>query len=125
MRPWTAMALFCQGADHHGGEIWDLVARHRPPRAERTCQACVMPLRDVDAELGQKARIMLTSWVRWRTRRSRRPMQSERSLLFDRLDRDEAHRRSGHSLADRLGVGLAALYVRLDVGRRHQPHLVT
>ena len=54
-------------------------------------------------------------------------MQRERSLLLDRLDRDEAHRRSGDRLADRLrvpGVGLAPLHIGLDVSRRHQPNLV-
>src|SRR3954463_854689 len=57
-----------------------------------------------------------------------RPMQRQRGLLLDRLDRDEAHARSGDRLADRLriaGISLAPLHIGLDVGRRHQPHLVT
>jgi hypothetical protein len=55
-------------------------------------------------------------------------MQREGSLLLDRLDRDEAHGRSGDRLADRLritGISLAPLHVGLDVVRRHQPDLVT
>jgi hypothetical protein len=49
-------------------------------------------------------------------------------LLLDRFDRHEAHGRARDSLADRLGVrriSLTALYVRFDVGRRHQSHRVT
>src|SRR4051812_36376294 len=52
---------------------------------------------------------------------------SFRGLLLDRLDRYEAHGRSGDRLADRLritGISLAPLPVGLDVGRLHQPHLV-
>jgi hypothetical protein len=48
-------------------------------------------------------------------------------LLLGRFDRDKPHARPAHRLADRRGirrVGLVALDVRLDVLRRHQPHLV-
>jgi hypothetical protein len=36
-------------------------------------------------------------------------VQYQHTLLLGRLDRDEAHRRSGHRLADRLGVGRVVL----------------
>lgn len=51
------------------------------------------------------------------------PMQDEHRLLHFRLDWDKARARSGHRLADRLGIGsivLVPLHVRLDVMRRHQ-----
>ena len=44
------------------------------------------------------------------------------------LDRYEAHPRTPRFLCNRLGVNVVALvrlYVRLDILRRHQPHLVT
>ena len=50
------------------------------------------------------------------------------ALLLARLDRDEAHVRPAHRLADRLGVGsigLVTLDVGLDVLRRDQAHGVT
>src|SRR5688572_32544307 len=55
-------------------------------------------------------------------------MQRQCGLLLDRLDGDEAHGRSGDCLADRLRItriSLAPLNVGLDVGRRHQPNLVS
>ena len=54
-------------------------------------------------------------------------MDGQRRLLLLRLDRHKAHRRAGHRLADRRGIGrivLVALEIGLDVLRRHQPHLV-
>jgi hypothetical protein len=54
-------------------------------------------------------------------------MQRQHRLLLGVLHRHKAHARALHGLADRLGVaaiGLVALHARLDVGRRHQPHLV-
>ena len=53
------------------------------------------------------------------------PMQREDALLLDRLDRDEAHGRSRHRLADRFGV-VAIILATLAIGRhelrRHQPY---
>ena len=51
----------------------------------------------------------------------------QRRLGVCRLHRNEPHGRPGGSLADRLGVrsvGLAAFYIRLHVGCRHQAHFV-
>ena len=56
-----------------------------------------------------------------------RPVQRQDRLLFGRLDRDEAHGRARHRLADRCRVArirLAALDVERDVDRRHQLHFV-
>jgi hypothetical protein len=56
-----------------------------------------------------------------------RPVQDQHALLIFRLDRNEAHVRPRHRLADRLGVGgvvLLPLHVRLHIGRRDQPHLM-
>jgi hypothetical protein len=56
-----------------------------------------------------------------------RPVQHQDRLLVGRLHRNKAHGGPCHRLADRLGirrVALAPLYVELDIGRRHQPHLV-
>ena len=54
-------------------------------------------------------------------------VQHQHGLLLDRLHRNEAHRRPGHRLGNRLGVrgiGLPALDVGFDIGGRHQPHLM-
>ena len=56
------------------------------------------------------------------------PMKPHDALLLRALDLDEAHRRSGHRLADRLGVRrvvLLPLDVRLHIGRWHQANVVT
>jgi hypothetical protein len=56
-----------------------------------------------------------------------RPVQRQHRLLLGALRRHKAHARALHRLTDRLGIaaiGLVALHVRLDVGGRHQPHLV-
>ncbi len=48
-------------------------------------------------------------------------------LLFDGLHRDEPHRRTGHRLANRLGVGgvgFSALHIGLHIGRWHQPDIM-
>lgn len=54
-------------------------------------------------------------------------VQHQHTLALCALDRHEPHRRSGHCLADRLGVGGVVLLpakIGLHIGRRHQPHLV-
>ena len=55
------------------------------------------------------------------------PVQHEHALLLGALDWHEAHVRARHCLADRLSicrVVLAPLHGGLDIGRRHQPHLM-
>src|SRR5260221_6350232 len=57
-----------------------------------------------------------------------RLVQHQHSLLVDRLYGNEPHRRSRRRLGNRLGVcriGLAALHIRLHIGRRHQPDLMS
>ncbi len=56
-----------------------------------------------------------------------RSVERQDRLLLGRLDRDEAHGRARHRLADRLRIScvrLAPLDVGFDVNRRHQFHLV-
>ena len=119
--------MFGQGADHLRGEIRDLVrfTGHRPPDE---CQGVGDAFGDGDAELGQESPDHVDELGALADEEITRPMQRQRGLLLDRLDRYEAHGRSGDRLADRLripGISLAPLHVGLDVGRRHQPHLVT
>jgi hypothetical protein len=55
------------------------------------------------------------------------PMQGLQIQLVIALDRYEAHLRPLDCLRNRLGINVVALvrlYVRLDILRRHQPHLV-
>src|SRR5207245_52811 len=52
-------------------------------------------------------------------------MEHQTALLLGGLGLDEPHVCPGNGFADRLGVSgiiLVSLHVRLDVGRRHQPH---
>src|SRR5918998_3065885 len=119
--------LFGQGADHLRGETGDLVGftGHRAPDEHQSVRDA---LRDVEAELGQESPDHVDELGALPNEEITRPMQRQRGLLLDRLDRDKAHGRAGDRLADRLriaSVGLASLHVRLDVGRRHQPNLVT
>jgi len=54
-------------------------------------------------------------------------MEHKHALLFFALDRYEPHCRARHRFANRFGVSgvvLLALYVGLDVGRRHQSNFV-
>jgi hypothetical protein len=54
-------------------------------------------------------------------------VQYEHALLLDRLDLHQAHRRSGHGFADRLGIRriiFLALDVSLHIAPRHQAHAV-
>jgi hypothetical protein len=56
------------------------------------------------------------------------PMQGLQIQLLIGLDRYEAHLRPPDCFSNRLSVNVVALvrlYVRLDILRRHQPHLVT
>ena len=90
--------------------------------------ACSMPRRISMPNSASRPRIMLTSWVRCLTNRSRVRCSASAACCSADLIATIPHRRTRHRLADRLGiarVGLAALDVRLHVGRRHQPHLVT
>jgi hypothetical protein len=51
------------------------------------------------------------------------PVEHHDALLLRAFDHDEAHRRAGDCFADRLRIGsviLLALYIWLDVARRHQ-----
>src|SRR3954453_21953799 len=126
MRHWTSIACSAKAAITFVARSGTSFAS--PAAARRTnARALVMPLGMAMPNSARSPRIILTSWVRWRTRRSRVRCTAS-GLLLDRLDRYEAHGRSGDRLADRLritGISLAPLHVRLDVGRRHQPHLVT
>ena len=56
----------------------DLGGPASPASCADDARALVIPFGDGDAELGRSPRIMLMSWVRWRTRRSRVPMQRQR-----------------------------------------------
>ena len=54
-------------------------------------------------------------------------VQHQYRLSFIRLHGNKAHRRSGHCLGDGLcvgSIGLAALHIRLHIGRRHQSNRV-
>src|SRR5882672_12741495 len=54
-------------------------------------------------------------------------VQHQRCLLVSGLDGNKAHRRPGHRFSDCLGIGdigLAALHVWFDIGRRHQSNRV-
>ena len=54
-------------------------------------------------------------------------VQPRRRLLGFALDRDKAHRRPAHRLADRRrvrGIVLVSAYVGLGIGRRDQAHVV-
>ena len=65
--------------------------------------------------------------VRWLTNRSRNPVQGLKVKLIGGLRRYELHRRSLHSLGDRLRimeVVLLSLRVGPHVPRRHQPGIV-
>ncbi len=53
-------------------------------------------------------------------------MQQSR-LVLQGTQGNEPHRRSGHGLADRCGVGsvvLLAAHVGFDISRRHQPRVM-
>ena len=55
-------------------------------------------------------------------------MDGQQCLLFLRFYSDKSHRRSRDGLANRLcinSIGLAAFDIRLDVGCRHEPHIMT
>src|SRR4051794_38385847 len=127
IRHWTSIACWAKAAITFVARSGTSFAS--PATARRTNdRAFVMPLGMSMPNSARSPRIMLTSWVRWRTRRSRVRCSASAACLLDRLDRDEAHAWSGDRLADRLGIAgisLAPLHVGLDVGRRHQPHLVT
>src|SRR5215211_7515680 len=62
--------LFGQGGDHLRGEIRDLV-RFTGHRAPDECQGVGDALGMAMPNSARSPRSMLTSWVRWRTRRSR------------------------------------------------------
>ena len=90
-------------------------------------QGAFESLRDVDAELGQQAADHVHQLRALLDQQIARPVHRQRRLLLGRLHRHEPHRRACHRLADRFRigrVGLAALHIGLDVGRRHQAHLM-
>lgn len=105
------------------GYVGDLTVRN-PPR-HRHCP--LEAARDVDPVLGQQRADHVDQLGALLDQQIARAVERQCRLLLGRLDRDEAHRRSRHRLADRfcvVGVGLATLDVRLDVRRRHQAHLM-
>src|SRR3954469_23275287 len=123
MRHWTSIACSAKA-------VITFVARSgtsfaSPAAARRTnARALVMPFGDGDAELVQESPDHVDELGALADEEITRPMQRQRGLLLDRLDRYETHGRSGDRLADRLritGISLAPLHVGLDVGRRHQP----
>jgi hypothetical protein len=97
-----------------------LHARQEPRHVPRS-------LRLDDAELGEVPADRVDQLGALADEQVAHPVQHQRRLLRLALDRDEAHRRPCHRLADGRGVGgvvLAAPEVGLDVLRRHQPDLV-
>ena len=105
------------GEDRRGGVAHEVGELAEVPR----------PFARHQAELGEVAAHRVDQLGALPDQESPGPMQHGRGLLLDRLDRDEAHGRPDHGLADRLGVGGVVL-VRLDEGLhvlgRDQPDLV-
>ena len=85
------------------------------------------PLRDDHAELGAMAADGVDQHGALAHQQLTGPVQHEHGLPLGALDRNEPHRRAGHRLTDRLGVGGVVLLppdIGLHIRRRHQPHLV-
>ena len=116
--------LLGQQLDHPAGELGHAGAGSAILASSRA--TCHGPWGSITPNSARWPRNALLSWVRCRTRvrayggRSAPPAARA-------LDRDEAHRRPAHRLADRRRIGrvvLAAPDVGPDVLRRHQAHLV-
>ena len=118
-------------AAHLVGELPHPRAQPRPFGAEQVCEReSERPpsLRHRDATLEQD-RPQLVDEARAPVHQPRsRPVQRLLVELRLRLQRHEPHGRPRRRLGDRLRVAvvvLLRLHIRLDVFRRHQPHLVT
>ena len=97
-----------------------------PDRRDQLCDMARALGRD-DAELGQMPAQGVDQHGALTHEQITGAVDGQRRLLRFALDRDEPHRRPGHRLADRRGVGrivLVPLAVGLDVLGRHQPDLV-
>ena len=80
-----------------------------------------------DAKLGKVAAQGIDQHGALADEQASRPVQHQHALLLRALDRNEAHRRPGHCLADRFGVGriiLLPLDVRFHIVRWHEAHVV-
>ncbi len=121
--PLEVVELLDEQRKHCAGRIGDgvlLQVRSQPPDVPDA-------LRLADTELRQKPAQRVDGLGALADEQLTRPVHHESRLLLLGLDRDEAHARPGHGLADRLGVGrvvLAALDVGLDVVRGHEAHIV-
>lgn len=85
------------------------------------------PLRDNQAEFRHLAAQGVDQHGALPHQQISRPMQHQDRLLVSAFNGNEAHRRTGYRLADRLGVHrivFAALYIRLHIGCGHQTNLV-
>ena len=97
--------LFGQGADHLGGESRDLVrltghcASHEPKGVRDT-------LGEIDAKLGKKPRDHVDELRALPNEEIARPVQRQRRLLLNRLDRHEAH--GGRVTASQIASALPA-----------------
>ena len=86
-----------------------------------------MPLRCHQPEFGQVGTKRVDQLCPLADQEIPRPVQHQRTLLLDALDRHKPHRWPRHALADRSRIGcivLAALHVGFDIGRRHEPRVV-
>jgi hypothetical protein len=123
-------------AGNDGRYSIDIHLRHDPAITEAATQSHVRRLEAMRRSIGRPERQPDGTWrigpdhlgdALAHEHRQPHPVQHHRALLFGRLDAHEAHGRSRHRLADRLGIGrvvLAPLYVRLHILRRHQPHIM-
>ena len=100
--------LFGQGADHLGGESRDLV-RLTGHRASHEPKGMRDALGEIDAKLGKKPTDHVDELRALPNEEIARPVQRQRCLLLNRLDRHEAHGRTGDRLADRLRVATSVL----------------
>ncbi len=118
--------LICEAGHHALCERRDLrrLARDKPAsQVQRMMQAA----RHLDSELGQQTTHHVHQLRALLDQQVARAVQRQRRLLLSRLHRYEPHARTRYRLADRLSViriGLAALHIRLHVGRRHQAHIM-
>ena len=86
-----------------------------------------MPLRCHQPEFGQVGTKCVDQLSPLADQEIPRPVQHQRALLLDALDRHKTHRWPCHGLADRRRIGrivLAALHVGFDIGRWHEPRVV-
>ena len=85
------------------------------------------PLRCHQPELGQVGTKCVDQLRPLADQEIPRPVQHQRALLLDALDRHKTHRWPRDGLADRRRIGrvvLAALHVGFDIGRRHEPRVM-